>query len=157
MAMRFVSVVPRHALSKASATTAFGPEPGGRRALPALERWEGPTRIVMRQLRYWNALASTSQAHRGRAFWWRGTSSYHALPAGEIDYAHNYSLGTADYLWLLNNRAWRPHGSQPGTLVGGLMMKHRDAALRQRARASRGDLRAATVTPPRGRATTASR
>lgn len=43
--------------------------------------------------------------------------------AGELDYAHNYSLSTADYLWLLSNRSWRPYVvRQPAPLIGGFMM-----------------------------------
>ena len=121
MAMRFVSVVPRRVV-EALGDERFGQSPVGAGAY-TLERWEPNTRIVLRRNpRFWNAsriyldrieLELTVARHL----------QFMRFLAGELDYAHSYSLSTADYLWLLANRAWRPYVvRQPGTLIGGFMM-----------------------------------
>lgn len=121
MAMRFVSVVPRHVLERIG-DERFGQEPVGAGPF-TLERWEPNARIVMRRNpRYWNAPGIYLDRIEVELSVARHLQFMRFL-AGEIDYAHNYSLGTADYLWLLNNRAWRPYVvRQPGTLIGGFMM-----------------------------------
>lgn len=121
MAMRFVAVVPRRAV-EALGDERFGQRPVGAGAY-VLERWEPNTRLTLRRNpRFWNA----SRIYLDRIEIDLSVArhlQFMRFLAGELEYAHNYSLGTADYLWLLANRAWRPHVvRQPGTLIGGFMM-----------------------------------
>lgn len=121
MAMRFVSVVPRHVVEPMG-DERFGQAPVGAGPF-VLERWEPNARIVLRRNpRFWNAAAT----HLDRVELELSVArhlQFMRFLAGEIDYAHNYSLSTADYLWLLGNRAWSPYVvRQPGALIAGLMM-----------------------------------
>ncbi len=121
IAMRFASVVPRRVVE------ALGDERFGQRPVGAgpftLDVWEPNTRIVMRRNpRYWDAQRTHLDAIEMGLSVARHLQFMRFL-AGEIDYVHNYSLGTADYLWLLNNAAWRPYVvREPGTLIAGVMM-----------------------------------
>jgi ABC-type transport system substrate-binding protein len=121
MAMRFVSVVPRHVLARIG-DERFSQQPVGAGPF-TLERWEPNARVVMRRNpRYWNASHIYLDAIEVELSIARHLQFMRFL-AGEIDYAHSFSLSTADYLWLLNNREWRPYVvRQPGTLIGGFMM-----------------------------------
>lgn len=121
MAMRFTSVVPRRVVES------LGDERFGQRPVGAgpyiMERWEPNTRITLRRNpRFWNA----SHIYLDRIELDLSVArhlQFMRFLAGELDYAHNYSLSTADYLWLLSNRSWRPYVvRQPGTLIGGFMM-----------------------------------
>ena len=121
LAMRFVSVVPRRVVE------ALGDEGYGQRPVGAgpyvLERWEPNTRIVMRRNpRYWDAAHVYLERVELELSVARHLQFMRFL-AGELEYAHNYSLGTADYLWLLHSAEWRPYVvRRPGNLIGAFLM-----------------------------------
>lgn len=121
VAMRFASVVPRRVV-EALGDEAFGQRPVGAGPF-VLERWEPNTRITLRRNpRFWDAGRTYLERIELELSVARHLQFMRFL-AGEIDYVHNYSMGTADYLWLLNNASWRPYVvRQPGTLVAGFMM-----------------------------------
>lgn len=121
VAMRFASAVPRRVVE------ALGDERFGQRPVGAgpfvLERWEPNTRITLRRNpRFWDAQRTYLERVELELSVARHLQFMRFL-AGELDYVHNYSMGTADYLWLLNNASWRPYVvREPGTLVAGFMM-----------------------------------
>jgi ABC-type transport system substrate-binding protein len=121
MAMRFASVVPREVVERLG-DEAFGLAPVGAGPF-ALERWEQGSRIILRRNpHYWDA----PRPWLGRIIFELSVArhlQFMRFLAGEIEYAHNFSLATADYLWIQRTPAWRPHLLRtPGATIGGLMM-----------------------------------
>ncbi|MBI5513637.1 MAG: ABC transporter substrate-binding protein [Deltaproteobacteria bacterium] len=121
MAMRFASVVPREVVERLG-DEAFGLAPVGAGPF-ALERWEQGSRIILRRnLHYWDA----PRPWLDRIVFELSVArhlQFMRFLAGEIEYAHNFSLATADYLWIQRTPAWRPHLLRsPGATIGGLMM-----------------------------------
>lgn len=123
VAMRFASAIPREEVDRVG-DERFGQNPVGAGAF-VLERWEPAVKIVMRRNPlYWNSGAVyvdriVMELNIARHL------QFMRFLAGELDYAHNYSLSTADYLWVQRNAAWRPftHRS-PVAMVGAFMMNN---------------------------------
>jgi len=120
MAMRFVSALPRESVE------AVGDERFGRAPVGAgpflLERWEPNVRMVFRRNPYyWDA----PRPYLDRIVFELSVArhlQFMRFVAGELDFAHNYSLATADYLWMLGNAAWRPYVSRsPNATIGAFM------------------------------------
>lgn len=121
VAMRFASAIPREVVERVG-DERFGQSPVGAGAF-VLERWEPAVRVVMRRNpAYWNAGAVYVERVVMELNIARHLQFMRFL-AGELDYANNYSLSTADYLWVQRNAAWRPYISRaPVSLIGAFMM-----------------------------------
>lgn len=120
VAMRFVSAVPREAV-EAVGDERFGRSPVGAGPF-VLERWEPNVRMVFRRNPYyWDA----PRPHLDRVVFELSVArhlQFMRFVAGELDFAHNYSLSTADYLWMLRNAAWQPYVSRsPNATIGAFM------------------------------------
>ncbi len=121
LAMRFASVVPREEVSRlgderfSMASVGAGPF--------AIERWEPNVRIVLRRNpHFWDA----PRPWLDRVVFELSVArhlQFMRFLAGEIELGHNYTLSTADYLWLRRNRAWAPFITYSArATTGGLMM-----------------------------------
>lgn len=120
VAMRFVSAVPREAV-EAVGDERFGRSPVGAGPF-VLERWEPNVRMVFRRNPYyWDS----PRPHLDRVVFELSVArhlQFMRFVAGELDFAHNYSLSTADYLWMLRNAAWRPYVTRsPNATIGAFM------------------------------------
>lgn len=107
LALRFAAVVPREVVE------ALGDERFGREGIGAgpfvLERWEQGFRMVFRRNpHYWNAPRPWVDRVVFELSIARHLQFMRFL-AGELELAHNYSLSTADYLWVQRQGAWRPY------------------------------------------------
>ncbi|MFO0645588.1 MAG: ABC transporter substrate-binding protein [Polyangiales bacterium] len=121
LALRFAAAVPREVV-EAIGDERFGAEGVGAGPF-VIERWEPGFRIVFRRNPYyWNAprpwvdrvIFEVSIARH---------LQFMRFLAGELELAHNYSLSTADYLWIKRQPAWRPYvTSTPVPSVGAFMM-----------------------------------
>jgi peptide/nickel transport system substrate-binding protein len=121
VALRYAAVVPREDVAR------LGDERFGRAATGAgpfvLERWEEGFRMVLRRNPYYwdqprpyvdRVILDLSIARH---------LQFMRFVAGEYELAHNYSLGTADYLWVQRQPGWRPYLQRtPVPLIYGLMM-----------------------------------
>lgn len=126
MAMRFTAVVPREVVART------GDEGFGRGAVGAgpfvLERWEQGARLVFRRNPYyWDA----QHVYLDRIVFEISIArhlQFMRFLAGEVEYAHNYSLSTSDYLWVQRTPAWRPYLIRSaGAQIGAFMMNTRMA------------------------------
>ncbi len=121
LALRFAAVVPREVV-EAVGDARFGTEGVG--AGPFLvERWEPGFRITLRRNPYyWNA----PKPYVDRVIFEVSIArhlQFMRFLAGELELAHNYSLSTADYLWIRRQPAWRPYvTTTPVPTIGAFMM-----------------------------------
>ena len=123
VALRYAAVLPREDVER------VGDERFGRAATGAgpfvLERWEEGFRMVLRRNPYYwdqprpfvdRVVFDLSIARH---------LQFMRFVAGEYELAHNYSLATADYLWVQRQPAWRPFIQRtPVPLISGLMMNN---------------------------------
>lgn len=74
-----------------------------------LERWEAGARLVfVRNQHYWRP----GRPYLDRIILELSLSRYlqfMRFQRADLEYVHNTSLSTADYLWLINHAAWRPY------------------------------------------------
>jgi ABC-type transport system substrate-binding protein len=121
LALRFASVVPREVVE------AIGDERFGREGMGAgpfiLERWQAGFRMSFRRNPYYfNAPKPWVDRVEFELSIARHLQ-FMRFVSGELELAHNYSLGTADYLWIQRHEAWRPHLARtPVPTIGAFMM-----------------------------------
>ncbi len=121
IAMRFAAPVAREVV-EALGDEHFGIAPMG--AGPyVLERWEQGSRIVMRRNPYWWDAPRPWLDHIVFEISVARHLQFMRFLAGEIEYAHNYSLSTSDYLWVLHTPGWAPYISRnPVATIGAFAM-----------------------------------
>jgi peptide/nickel transport system substrate-binding protein len=121
LAMRYAAPIP-HEVVERIGDDRFGVEPVGAGAY-RVERWEKGSRIVFRRNpHYWNA----PRPWLDRIVFEESIArhlQFMRFVAGEMEYAHTYSLAAADLLWLSRNDAWRHRVVRtPIAAVGAFMM-----------------------------------
>lgn len=121
LAMRFAAAVPSEVVERMG-DEAFALAPVGAGAF-MLERWEQGTRMTFRRNPYyWNAPRPYLDRIEFELSVARHLQFMRFL-AGEIDFAHTYSLSTSDLLWVRRNQAWRPYVTRaPVASIGAFMM-----------------------------------